>query len=189
MIPLRQSRRKGYEHYVKNRSVQVVFFDTLDPFVSSQVHRFDGEFVDAVVDRVVGVAFDFDPRDLVPRGLFQEVFPQIFVFDRLFGCCAPPFALPVVEPTFVEGAGEVGAVGMERDAAGLFERAQGFEGSRQFHAVIGGVWGSAAEDALVPAVFQHRRPAAGAGISGTATVCIDDDVFQKDGVMVFGCLG
>ncbi len=94
--------------------------------------------------------------------------------------------MPVVEPTFVEGAGEVGAVGMERDAAGLFERAQGFEGSRQFHAVIGGVWGSAAEDALVPAVFQHRRPATGAGVSGTATVCIDDDVFQNK---VFGCYG
>ncbi len=84
MIPLRQSGREGYALYVKNRSVQVVFFDTLDPFVSSQVHRVDGEFVDAVVDRVVSVAFDFDPRDLVPRGLFQEVFPQIFVFDRLF---------------------------------------------------------------------------------------------------------
>ena len=60
------------------------FYDTLDPLVSSQVPRFDGEFIDAVVDRVVGMAFDFDPRDLVPRGLLQETFPQIFVFDRLF---------------------------------------------------------------------------------------------------------
>ena len=165
------------------------FFDILDSFVSSQVPRFDGEFVDAVVDRVVGMAFDFDPRDLVPRGLLQETFPQIFVFDRLFGCRAPPFALPVVEPAFVEGADEVGAVGMEGDAAGLFERAQCFEGSRQFHAIIGGVWDSAAEDALVPAVLQHRRPATGAGVSGTATVGIDDDVFQKDGVWVLWCLG
>ena len=157
--------------------------------VSSQVPRFDGEFVDAVVDRVVGMAFDFDPRDLVPCGLLQEAFPQIFVFDRLFGCRAPPFALPVVEPSFVEGAGEVGAVGMEGDAAGLFECAQRFEGSRQFHAVIGGVWDSAAEDAFVPAIFQHRCPTTGAGVSGTATVGIDDDVFQIEGVWVLWCLG
>ena len=75
---------------------------------------------------------------------------------------------------------------MEGDAAGLFERAQSFEGSRQFHAVIGGVWGSAAEDTLVPAVFEHRRPTTGTGVSGTATVGIDDDVFQIDGVWVFG---
>ena len=60
------------------------FYDTLDLLVSSQVPRFDGEFIDAVVDRVVGMAFYFDPRNLVPRGLLQETFPQIFVFDRLF---------------------------------------------------------------------------------------------------------
>lgn len=58
--------------------------------------------------------------------LDEQGFPQVPVFDRFLGGCFPAAPLPVFEPAVVEGFFEVGAVRVERNAAALFEDAEGF---------------------------------------------------------------
>ena len=125
------------------------------------------------------MTFDFDPSDLMSRGLFEEPQPQIFVLDWLFLGIAPAIALPVVEPVVIEGAGEVRTVSVQVNLAGLTERAEGFQRSRQFHTVVRRLCSISSDDTFVRPKLEDRCPAAWTRVATARAVGINRDVFQR----------
>ena len=67
---------------------------------------------------------------------------------------------------------------MDIDAAWPLERFERGNRRHQFHPIVGGVGLAAFQFLLVIAERQDRAPAAGAGITRTGAVRMDDDVRQ-----------
>jgi hypothetical protein len=79
-------------------------------------HRRDGERVDTVVERIVGVAADPVEGDLVAAARRVEGAPEVLVLDRLAVGGLPAARLPALDP-LRDAEPDVLRVGVEVDGA------------------------------------------------------------------------
>jgi hypothetical protein len=133
--------------------------------------------VSPLVARVARMSFDPAPVDGVPARADQRVqpLPQVHVFDRRLGRCAPASGLPAVNP-FGDALAHIFAVKVKGDLAGLFKGRQGFNHCRDFHAVVGRAQLAAKKFFFCVAARQYRTPAAGAGVALASSVGINHDL-------------
>src|SRR5204863_4249202 len=119
---------------------------------------------------------------VVPARLREQPLPQVTVDDGLLAGVQPAGALPALPPAVAKAVHDVGAVAVEVDSAPAVDGRETFDGGGELHALVGGPWLGAGDAALVLAVGDDRRPAAGAGIAGARAVRIDDHVRRGRGV-------
>src|SRR5690625_1390807 len=124
------------------------------------------------------MAFHLDPYNLMALCLLEKAFPQVLVLDGFLRRRLPSVALPAVEPSLGECPVHVGAVGVEVNAARLFQRAERFEGRGEFHPVVRGLRRAARNLTFERAISQNSRPTARAGVAAAGAVGIDDDVLH-----------
>ena len=95
--------------------------------------------------------------------------------DGCFVGLAPVFFDPVLDPMLIEGVGEVFGVGYEGDGTGFGECFEAYDGTEEFHTVVGrefeafGV-GGFVKDSVFVDVMKDGAVAAGAGVSFGGTV-------------------
>ena len=112
----------------------------------------------------------------MPLGRLIQRLPEIDILHRLLVGGLPAIALPAMHPA-LDAVFHILAVGMQIDLAGTVERVQCLDGRRQLHLVIGGQRLAALELLAVLPELQNGAPAAGAGISGTGPVSMNDNGF------------
>src|SRR5690625_7198488 len=112
------------------------------------------------------MAFHLDPFNLMALCLREKAFPQVLVLDGFLRRRLPSVALPAVEPSLGECPVHVGAVGVEVNAARLFQRAERFEGRGEFHPIVGGLRRAARNLTLERAIPQNTPPTPWAGVAG-----------------------
>ncbi len=95
--------------------------------------------VGQVIEFVVRMPLDLDPRYAMPGAFRKQRLPQVPIFHGFFARRFPSVALPASEPVLVEGIRQIGAVRVEPHGAGRSKMPQRFERRRQFHTVVGGV--------------------------------------------------
>lgn len=118
------------------------------------------------------MAFDLDERHFVLLSQLQECFPQVLIFDRLLASRFPSPFDPIINPAFIEGIGDVCAVGVYSNSAGLFQDLERLYDSRQLHAVIRGLWFCSGNDTFVAVEHQQAGPASGTRVAAAGTIGI-----------------
>ena len=101
--------------------------------------------------------------------LLIQCLPQVDVFHRLPGGGFPALLLPVWQP-LGNAVADVHRIRRQVDLAGLLEGAQRFDGSLQFHTVIGRIPGPTVQVTLAAGKAQQRSPTAGSGIPAAGAV-------------------
>ena len=132
-----------------------------------------GQPVGAFVHGVTGVPSHPMPGHLVARQRGVELLPQIDIFDRPAVCSSPVVASPGADP-FRDTRAQVLAVGIKIDRARSLQDIEGFDGGREFHAIVGRMGLAAFEFSLVAIPDQNGTPAPRAGISRTGPIGMDD---------------
>jgi len=131
--------------------------------------RLRSQLITAVVVLVVGVPPGPGPMDLVAVSGLLQVHPQILIHHRFFRRGLPAIALPAMDPGS-DAVFEVLGIGNHLHLAGLFKRAQTFNGSSEFHAVIGGMGIGTEHFASMFPEAQYIRPTAWAGIAQASAI-------------------
>src|SRR5437762_12916921 len=78
--------------------------------------RAAGQGVDALVQRVAGVAGHLAPDDVVALRLGEQPFPEVAIGDRLLLGVLPAVLLPALPPALTEAVHDVGAVRVQEHA-------------------------------------------------------------------------
>src|SRR5206468_5145606 len=142
------------------------------------------ERVATLVQRITRMAGNLDPIDVVNLGEADELFPEWAVGDRRFVAAHPAVARPRVVPALSKAVHQVGTVAVQAHATRTPERSQRLDGRGELHLLVRRVGLAARDFALVLTVPEHRCPSAGAGISRSCPVRIDDD-FRADFLFLF----
>ena len=128
-----------------------------------------GEFVGAIIERVVAVAADPFELDAAARRLRVQPLPQVEIRLAL--------------PSLGHRVHDVLAVAPEHDSRSRIGVAQRLNRGRDFHAIVGGRGIVAVDFAPLALAFldDHRAPSAAAGIADTGAVGIDEVVLSGAG--------
>jgi hypothetical protein len=103
------------------------------------------------------------------RGGLVQSEPEVGVLHRLTRGGSPAIGFPGPNPAG-HALPQVLGVGVEVNAAGLFQRTEGFDRGLEFHAIVGGREGAPADLTLLASIFESRSPRARAGISVTSAI-------------------
>src|SRR5882672_1336063 len=139
------------------------------------------ERVDALVQRVAGVAGHLAPDDVVALRLGEQPFPEVAIGDRLLLGVLPAVLLPAFPPALAEAVHDVGAVRVQADAPAGGDRREAFDRPHELHALVGGPRVGAGDGALLTAVDDDRGPTAGPGVAGARAVGVEDDLGRRGG--------
>lgn len=85
------------------------------------------EGIASFVQWIARMTFGPVPMDLVDGDELVELAPEILVFDGLLVHGAPAPEFPEADP-LLDALAEVLGIGVDIDAAGMFEGAEGFDG-------------------------------------------------------------
>src|SRR5215204_4260279 len=135
-------------------------------------HRRDGEGVDTMVERIVGVAADPVEGHLVAAARGVEGAPEVLVLDRLPVGGLPAPRLPALDPRG-DAEPDVLRVGVEIDGARARQRLERLDRGGELHAVVGGQRLAAGELLLAAFEQEQRRPAARPRIPRAGAVGVD----------------
>ncbi len=148
---------------------------TLQSLTLERRHALAGQFIGPLVFGVARVALHPVPGDVMRREGRIQPLPQLHILHRLLVGGFPAIALPAVNP-LGDAVFDVGRVHMHLHLAGPLEGFKRRDGAHEFHAVVGGL-GFAAGKFLARAVEgKNGAPAAGAGISRTRAIRMNDDL-------------
>ena len=151
----------------------------------------DGEAVGAVVQRIARVSGDLVPGDLMALGFGDQDLPEVAVLDRLLLGVLPAVPEPALVPLVPKAIDDVRAIAVDADATRVVQRAQALEGAADLHALIGRAGLRAGQLALLIAVDDDGRPAAGPGIARARAIAVDRDgtIRRRHGRITRGCRG
>src|SRR5215207_8071672 len=135
-------------------------------------HRRDGEGVDTMVERIVGVAADPVEGHLVAAARGVEGAPEVLVLDRLPVGGLPAPRLPALDPRG-DAEPDVLRVGVEIDGARARQRLERLDRGGELHAVVGGQRLAAGELLLAALEQEQRGPAARPRIPRAGAVGVD----------------
>ena len=126
------------------------------------------------------MALDPFPSHLMPSLGGIQLFPQVFILDRLFCGGFPAVFLPAENP-FGHAIFDVNAVGDDCDCRASGQGFKGGDRRHELHAIVGCLFRPAFEFALLGhrvARFglHHHTPAARAGIATAGAIGIGDEV-------------
>lgn len=144
-----------------------------------------GQFIDAFVVFVSGVTADPMPGDIMLLDNLVERAPQVGVSQRLGLLGRPPAPAETFPARHPSGDPllQIFRIGIEINAARLFQGFERFNSGNHLHAVIGRLRGGAAQFSLVLAVAEQRAPPARAGVAGAGAVGVDGYVGWGHGVL------
>ena len=103
-----------------------------------RLHALACQFVGALVFRVAGMALDPVQRHFMALLRRLQRLPQLHILDRLVIGGFPALLFPAENP-LGDAILDIGAVGIEIDFAGTFQRVERRDGRQQLHAVVGGI--------------------------------------------------
>src|ERR1700731_1668094 len=104
--------------------------------------------------------------------------PEILIRNRLLATGAPTIHFPLMNP-LVDPVLDIVGIGHNLYLAGFLQSTQPFDGSFEFHSIVGGLLFAAEDFALSRAIPQDARPTARAGIADTGAVRDELDLFER----------
>src|SRR5947208_10060635 len=146
---------------------------------SARLYGVARELVHAVVQGVPAVAAHLVPDDVVAPGEGEQSLPEVAVGDGPLLGVLPAALLPALPPALAEAVDDVRAVRVEVHASPARDRGQPLDGGGELHALIRRVRRGAADDTLLAAVEDDRRPAAGSRVPGTGAVGVEGDAVGR----------
>jgi len=104
--------------------------------------------------------------------------PQLHVFYRLLGRCAPALGFPAVDP-FGDALAHVFAVQEQGDLARPLEGFEPLNHGCELHAVVGGAQLATKKFVHMLARLQQNAPAARAWVAFAGAIGVDNNVIQE----------
>lgn len=136
-----------------------------------------GEFVAKFVADISGMTFDPVPGDFVTGDCSIKSAPEVIIFNRFLILGAPTVTFPIPNPAG-NTLTQVFGVGEEIHFTLFLQSSKCFNGSLEFHAIVGGGRGTAGKFTRMWAKLQDCCPAARTRIAMACAISVNGDFFH-----------